>query len=250
MTPVERARIAKAQEAATLTEQIAEGIAHMKQQLSGVRRCPHCSVANPMLVQLWMSNTFVPRATHGPTQLWAAYACTTCGGVVLARGRDNTKPNDPNNTPIAEIIPAAKQAHEDIPDVARNFLQQAYETLHAPDAAAVMAGSAVDAMLKECGLQKGSLYDRIDEAVEQQVLTKSMADWAHDVRLGSNRPRHADEKAPHISREEAAQSVEFAGALGFFLFVLNKRIERGKAAALATAQAGDAQAGSAQVGQP
>ncbi|WP_162307534.1 DUF4145 domain-containing protein [Bradyrhizobium amphicarpaeae] len=118
-------------------------------------------------------------------------------------------------------------AHTDIPEPARTYLQQAYETLHAPDAAAVMAGSAVDAMLKVRGLTNGSLYSRIDEALSQNLLTKGMAEWAHEVRLGSNRPRHADRENPHVSPDEAKQSVEFAEALGNFLFVLTARIDRG-----------------------
>ncbi|WP_225248311.1 DUF4145 domain-containing protein [Mesorhizobium sp. J8] len=129
------------------------------------------------------------------------------------------------------IFPAAKIAHEDIPDPARKFLQQAYETLHAPDAAAVMAGSAVDAMLKAHKLVDGSLYSRIDDALKQNLLTDGMAKWAHSVRLGSNRPRHADEKRPHVSADEARQSVEFAEALGNFLFVLTAKIDRGIKAA-------------------
>jgi hypothetical protein len=114
---------------------------------------------------------------------------------------------------------------------ARNFLQQAYETLHAPDAAAVMAGSAIDAMLKHHNYTTGSLYDRIDKALADNLLTKGMADWAHEVRLGSNRPRHADKDKPNVSLAEAAQSVEFAEALGNFLFVLTARIDRGLKAA-------------------
>jgi hypothetical protein len=86
------------------------------------------------------------------------------------------------------MYPSAKLAHEDIPPIARTFLQQGFETLHAPDAAAVMAGSAVDAMLKHHGYKDGSLYKRIDEALADNLLTKGMADWAHEVRLGSNRP--------------------------------------------------------------
>ena len=58
-----------------------------------------------------------------------------------------------------------------------------------------------------------------------------MGAWAHEVRLVSNDPRHADEDQPHVSPEEAKQSVEFAEALGNFLFVLTKRIERGTKAA-------------------
>ncbi|MHA6731764.1 DUF4145 domain-containing protein [Devosia sp. A369] len=131
----------------------------------------------------------------------------------------------------AEIWPSAKEAHEDIPEPARTFLQQAFETLHAPDAAAVMAGSAVDGMLKAKGLIKGSLYDRIDKALGENILTKGMADWAHSVRLGSNRPRHADADNPLITPNEAKQSVEFAEALGSFLFVLTAKIDRGIEAA-------------------
>lgn len=130
-----------------------------------------------------------------------------------------------------EVFPPAKAAHEDLPQAARIFLQQAYDTLHAPDAAAVMAGSAIDAMLKHHNYTTGSLYDRIDKALSDNLLTKGMADWAHEVRLGSNRPRHADKDKPHVSQGEAVQSVEFAEALGNFLFVLTARIERGLKAA-------------------
>ena len=73
-----------------------------------------------------------------------------------------------------------------------------------------MAGSAVDAMLKAHGLEAGSLYARIEEALTKNLLTQGMADWAHNVRLGSNRPRRADKDKPHVSPNEAKQSVEFA----------------------------------------
>lgn len=99
-----------------------------------------------------------------------------------------------------------------------------------------MAASAVDAMLKALGYRDGSLYDRIDKAVADSVLTKGMADWAHSVRLGANRPRHADVEQPHLSADEARQSVEFTEALGSFLFVLKARIDRGIAAAKAVGE--------------
>jgi DNA-directed RNA polymerase subunit RPC12/RpoP len=192
--------------------------------LLGEMRCPHCGTASPTLSKVWISDQCVQRGTPGPIQKWGAFACTSCGSVVLAKGRDN---DSDTNAEIAEVIPSAKTAHEDIPEPARTFLQQAYETLHAPDAAAVMAGSAVDAMLKELGYADGTVYERINKAVADHKLTDNMGDWAHEVRLGSNRPRHADKDRPHVSPEEAKQSVEFAEALGSFLFVLAKRIERG-----------------------
>jgi DNA-directed RNA polymerase subunit RPC12/RpoP len=186
--------------------------------------CPHCGVANPRIVMMWTTGQPVPRATSGPTQVWAMYRCTSCGGGLLVKGQDDDKTG---RSPIVEIIPKPKEAHGDIPEPARTFLQQAYRTLHAPDAAVMVAGSAVDAMLKELGFKAGSVYARIEQAVEQHELTDGMGEWAHEVRLGSNRPRHADNEKPHVTADEAKQSVEFAEALGYFLFVLSKRVERG-----------------------
>jgi len=129
--------------------------------------------------------------------------------------------------PIETLYPSARSAAAEIPDPARHYLQQALETLHAPDAAAVMAGSAVDAMLKHFKLIDGSVYSRIDQAVSQHILTPTMGEWAHEVRLGSNRPRHADSENPYVSAHQAEQSVEFVEALGHYLFVLSSRVRKG-----------------------
>ncbi|UWU21083.1 DUF4145 domain-containing protein [Rhizobium sp. CB3060] len=97
-----------------------------------------------------------------------------------------------------------------------------------------MAASAVDAMLKAKGYTTGSLYARIDAALADNVLTQGMATWAHSVRLEANSVRHADESNPHATQDEAKQTVEFAEALGSFLFVLTAKIDRGIEAAQAT----------------
>ncbi|GAB4072052.1 DUF4145 domain-containing protein [Ancylobacter sonchi] len=198
----------------------------MGPQLVGIGRCPHCGIANPYFVKVWSSDGRTARADGQRSWYWGCYKCTSCGSIVSAYSEKL-----PNEFIILDVFPISKLAHEDIPLIARTFLQQAYDTLHAPDAAAVMAGSAVDAMLKAKGFTDGSLYTRIDRALQDNVLTKGMADWAHSVRLGSNRPRHADAEKPHVSAAEAQQSVDFAEALGNFLFVLTARIERGIEAA-------------------
>jgi DNA-directed RNA polymerase subunit RPC12/RpoP len=207
----------------------------LAEQLRGVARCPYCSTPHPTLVRLWQSQQMLERATPGPRQLWAAYRCTTCGSALLAKGVDN---EESHNALVAEVVPRSRVAHADLPEPARTYLQQALETLHAPDAAAVMAGSAVDAMLKRLGYTEGNVYSRIDKAVADHRLTDAMGQWAHEVRLGSNRPRHSDETRPHVTRDEAERSVEFADALGQFLFVLTARIERETAAAKKASDAG------------
>lgn len=198
------------------------------QELTGVSRCPHCSIADPRLAKVWQVES-LPRATVGPNRAWAVFACGTCGHGVLAQGHEAAQ-----NTllcAVERLYPAPREAHDDLPPTARTYLQQAYETLHAPDAAAVMAASAVDAMLKDLGYREGSLYQRIDKAVTDGTLTSGMAKWAHSVRLEANRPRHADDADPHLTAKDAKQSVDFAEALGSFLFVFTKRVERGIATA-------------------
>jgi hypothetical protein len=188
-----------------------------------LRRCPYCGVARPQLTPIWFAG-LQAGVNNFPSRVWGSFRCTSCGQVVLAAGYAN---HNDQNASVEHVYPGFRNAAGELPETARTYLQQAFETLHAPDAAAVMAGSAVDAMLKAKGYAEGSLYTRVDKAVADHVLTKEMGDWAHWVRLGSNRPRHVDKDSPHVSPTEAQQSVEFAQALGEFLFVLASRITAG-----------------------
>lgn len=205
-----------------------------------IASCPYCGTGRP---QVSMRQDLGPLHEHRGTRdlgtrRWAVFIVTCCGGLLLAQGvlahPDNA------DASIEALYPAVRYAAVEIPDPARRYLQQALETLHAPDAAAVMAGSAVDAMLKHFKLTKGHVHDRIDQAVEEHILTPEMGKWAHRVRFVSNQPRHADTESPLVSEHQALQSVEFAEALGHYLFVLPSRVEKGiEAAAKADARGDD-----------
>lgn len=91
----------------------------------------------------------------------------------------------------------------------------------------MLCASAIDAMLKEKGYINGSLNQRIKLAAKEHLLTESMADWAHDVRLDANVQRHADVGAELPTTKEAEKSIEFAIALAEYLFVLPARVQRG-----------------------
>jgi hypothetical protein len=54
-----------------------------------------------------------------------------------------------------------------------------------------------------------------------------MAKWAHEVRLGANDERHADEESDLPDDGDAKKTVDFALALAEFLFVLPSRVEEG-----------------------
>jgi hypothetical protein len=65
-------------------------------------------------------------------------------------------------------------------------------------------------------------------AEKDGVLTKHMADWAHDIRLDANDERHADEDAAPASPDDAKRCLEFAEVLADLLFVLPARVKRGR----------------------
>src|SRR6266568_8833383 len=91
-------------------------------------RCPHCGIAHPTLALLWHSQQPVLGATQGPGSVWAVYRCASCGSCVLAQGMPG---HAARNADIEQLFPGIREAHPDLPDMARRFLDQAYQTLHA-----------------------------------------------------------------------------------------------------------------------
>lgn len=190
-------------------------------------RCPHCQIHRPNLSKLCEVSTYEDR--RYPGRVWGIFICANCGGVALVAKQAFFMSDGWMSSPMAAIMyPSVASVSDSIPDRARKYLAQAIEGLAQPDAAVVMAGSAVDAMLKAKDLKEGSVYSRIKQATDANIITQSMADWADEVRLAANEQRHADENFEHCTVEEAKRLVEFALALGEFLFVLPARIERGR----------------------
>ncbi len=193
-------------------------------RLLPLERCPHCNVAIPSLTHCASADT----SAHGSGQRrrWACYSCASCGGVTLA-----VASLDETNLAfeITDMWPAAKEVSDALPERAAMVLRQALDSLHAPSAAVMLAASAVDAMLKARGFKKGTLSKRIKEAEASHLITADMAAWAHEVRLDANEQRHSDEDAPLPDQVDARKAVDFAIALGDFLFTLPAQVSRGRA---------------------
>jgi len=181
-------------------------------------RCPHCNVDTPHIGQ---RNTFISQSHGGGNaRSWVVYSCSRCGGAILT-GRPS------NHADITEMYPSGDEVDEVLPERARKFLSQALHTLHAPSGSVMLSASAVDAMLKEKEYLEGSLYSRIDKAVEDHLITEEMGRWAHDIRLDANDQRHADIESPLPTDQDARRCVDFALALGEFLFVLPAKVRQG-----------------------
>lgn len=181
-------------------------------------RCPQCSIARPHLSLQWQIDT--NNSAGNRPRRWAVYVCSTCGGLVSAWAQGLGQE-------LQEHFPKAATVSVELPERPRTYLSQAQESLHAPAGAVMLAASAVDAMLKQRGLNEGSLYSRIEKAAEQHFITSEMTKWAHAVRLDANDQRHADDGAALPSEADAQRSIDFASALAEILFVLPARVERG-----------------------
>lgn len=181
-------------------------------------KCPHCKVDQPNITQVSAAQT---NAFGGNNErFWKVYFCRRCGGLVMAAAKKE-------RSEVTEIYPQSITLDEAIPERARTFLDQAINTLHAPSGSIMLSASCVDAMLKVRGYKTGSLHSRIDQAKKDGLITKEMADWAHAVRLDANDQRHADADAELPSEIDAQRSIDFVMALGQFLFVLPRRVEKG-----------------------
>lgn len=184
-------------------------------------RCPHCNVDSPNLAFQYQITT---KDYHQRNRYWRTYACARCGGLITASALSWDQE-------VRAIYPSPREVDSEIPGRAREYLEQAISSLSAPAGAVMLAASSVDAMLKEKGLTDGSLYTRIDKAAAQHLITKEMATWAHEVRLDANDQRHADTDVELPTTQQAEKCIDFAAALGQFLFALPARVQRGIASA-------------------
>jgi hypothetical protein len=157
---------------------------------------------------------------------WGVYRCNSCGGIVTAWAY-HFEGNSPDTSPIGGIYPNVTVISDSIPEKPREFLRQAQNSLHTPTGAILLCASTIDAMLKEKGYTKGSLYERIDKAAQDHLITGEMSKWAHQVRLDANDQRHAEKEDPLPTDKDAKLTFDFAMSFAQYLFVLPAMVSRG-----------------------
>lgn len=196
----------------------------------GIPTCPYCGQAKPTLALLGQ-----PRPVElslvgasGYYQWWAMYRCTNCENVCLAGSKRTGSNAFGAMQPIQTFSPTIEIISDHIPERPKHYLTDAQNSLNAPTGSIVSSASAIDAMLKIKGVGRysederteRSLSKRINIAVEQNILTKGMSEWAHRVRLDANAQRHSDEEHKLPTPEEARQTLRLAKAIAELLFVL------------------------------
>lgn len=187
-------------------------------QILELNRCPHCNIANPNVFIIHGFDTTDARGENPRT--WKVYSCKSCGGAII--GSCKKSRND-----VLDLFPSRKTIDSCIPERAREYLNQALETIQSPAGSIMLSASSIDAMLKDKGFKNGTLFNRIEEAVKNHLITEGMALWAHQIRLEANDQRHADESVDLPTQTDAERIIEFTMALAEFLYVLPHKVDKG-----------------------
>lgn len=189
-------------------------------------RCPQCGIANPNLEMMYRSPVLTGKL-NSTERVYVVWMCATCGDCIMSRHHAQLDINIGDNVVVRNgLWPTTAKVSSTIPQPAASYLQQAMDSLAAPDGATMLAASAILAMLKAKGHNKSSkLYEAINSAIQANELTPELAAWAHKLRLDANDPRHADDEAPHRTVEEARELVAFSTMLAEIWFVLPHKIQ-------------------------
>jgi hypothetical protein len=210
--------------------------------------CPHCIKENvAMTIRSYhLRNIRDEAIPQDVASVDVFFTCNNCDGPVVVNYQTLAKQKLLPNAMIGDLGNYAKQVSiknvwpilinratpKYIPENVQRFLQQGFVNLKAKhyDAAGAMARKALEAALAahDEDLKKGTLYERINKLKENGVLTESLADWAHNVRLLGNDAVHDLEPADPVDVNQALLLAEY---LLIYLFTLPTEIRLAKESA-------------------
>jgi hypothetical protein len=93
------------------------------------------------------------------------------------------------------------------------------------EAAALMARRSLELALGHVGGEGHNLKQKINNLAERQLITPSLAEWAHEIRDIGNEAAHDSEP---FTKVDAEQTVYFAEMLFTYFFTLPGMIEERK----------------------
>lgn len=171
----------------------------------------------------------VPHPPNEPPAVQCAMRCDDCLTLSMATlwgGPDIAHPTDANtianywtvNSPdsLAPVFVSGQKFH-DVPQHIASAASEAHKcrSINALMASVLMARTVVEAVAKEKGVAKGTLFQKIDELGAQGTIKQFTVDTAHIIRTFGNDMAHGDITMP-LDAEDAD------GVLGFMDQLLNE----------------------------
>jgi len=127
-------------------------------------------------------------------------------------------------TNIATVPPPKEPyTHPAFPDKVSDFFVKIQRETHTITKVALVR-AALELALKELGIEASNLYEAIQEAFKQGLITKSVAEWAHIVRKWGNKALHELE----ASEAEAQEAEEFLKIFLGLVFRIPYEVEKAR----------------------
>ena len=170
--------------------------------------CPYCSV----------HSTITSRAHHGE---WYINTCDRCHEHLLLVWKSNKIIDQyPKITPIFD---------KSIPrEVADDYIE-AIKCLdiEADKASVIMCGRALQSSVIERGATGKRLMDQIDDLYANAIITRSIRDWAHELRLSRNIGAHPDKDGlKDVTSKDAKEIIEFMEEYLNYVYILPNRVQK------------------------
>jgi HEPN domain-containing protein len=177
--------------------------------------CPFCRHDGTLSPEFVRTQDVRPYGRH-----FLAVTCNNCGN-----GAAIYKPAHLSSWRGASCFPEfpAVEAPIETPENVAKFFVQAARNLAARqyDAAGAMARKALEASVKGMGAEGGTIWARIEDLKQKNLVVGPLAEWAHALREGGADAVHEDEP---VSAELANDLVTFARYYLECVYSISKRV--------------------------
>jgi len=159
--------------------------------------------------------------------------CGNCGGYVLVMwSASEHGPQQGLHDYVRVPWPkGVGDGSENWPDTVKRMWRQAHDSLNNEnyDAAAVMARSALQAVMRSQKAKGKDLYGEIEDLAAKGIIPTIIKDWAHEVRQLAKPAAHPDEDEDETSSEDAEDIVKFLDYLLEYTYDVPARIKKYRA---------------------
>lgn len=157
------------------------------------------------------------------------YKCGNCAGFIHVFWSASESSYGNNGLHNYKVLPwpiGKVEAPEHWPDAVKRYWKQAHDTMKGEnwDAAATMAGSALQAALRESGAEGKNLKEEIEDLALKNILPAIMKEWANELRFLRNNSVHPKKDAAELNPQDVEDVVEFLDYLLRYLYDLPKQI--------------------------
>lgn len=162
--------------------------------------------------------TFHYVGKHGFTTFWY---CAGCGGGICAETTEAIPEN--YAFPFHHFTkwypePRTPRVPLHTPENVAKYFEEAIIGIKFGSymSAAIMARKTVEAAINSMTEKKLSLFESIKQLGAQGILTPTLVDWAHEIRIIGNEAAHGDD----ATLPDATQAVYFAEMLLTYLYTI------------------------------